>query len=205
MTNVGQLASSRLLLPPDHSSAGKFTFLVSEDTCTWPRPLRNHKWLRTSAAPFHERAASSSSPRAPAWLRTPAQRSCTCASASARHDCATGCTFCRAWDRNWKWTCITVRKQRPSTWGEERKKEKEKKTAQCLTFSITRVWDQIPGGQESHCSCVAPLFMDQIPNEIKPPSKMKRLGITSKVCIECVKWITVLSVEWFSQGKDQIK
>lgn len=73
----------------------------------------------TSDAPFHERMASSSSVRGPGlvfcvWALP--RLSWTCASASARQDCATGWTFCNACDRNWKCTCITVRKQRPSTW-----------------------------------------------------------------------------------------
>lgn len=73
----------------------------------------------TSDAPFHERMASSSSVRGPGlvfWVWAFPRLSWTCASASARQDCATGWTFCNACDRNWKCTCITVRKQRPSTW-----------------------------------------------------------------------------------------
>lgn len=78
-------------------------------------------WLHTWAAPFHEREASSSSvrgPRSELWERALAQRSWAWARASARQDWATGWTFCKACDRNWKWTCITVRKHRPSTWKE---------------------------------------------------------------------------------------
>lgn len=80
-------------------------------------------WLHTSAAPFHEWEASSRSvrgPRSELWERALAQRSWAWARASARQDWATGWTFCKACDRNWKWTCITVRKHRPSTWKRQR-------------------------------------------------------------------------------------
>lgn len=73
----------------------------------------------TWAARFQEQDASSSSvsaPRSELWEQALAQCSWAWARASARQDCATGWTFCNACDRNWKWTCITVKKHRPSTW-----------------------------------------------------------------------------------------
>lgn len=82
-----------------------------------PEDTRMHTW----AARFHEHEAPSSSvsaPRSELWEQALAQCSWAWARASARQDCATGWTFCSACDRNWKCTCITVKKHRPSTWND---------------------------------------------------------------------------------------
>lgn len=85
-----------------------------------PNLLCLQQALHTSAAPLHDLIASSSSFvglifEAPA----PLMFFLSWATASAKQECATGCTFCKAWDRNWKWTCITVKKHRPSTCGRQ--------------------------------------------------------------------------------------
>lgn len=64
---------------------------------------------------------------------------------SAKQDEPLGCTFCNAWVKNWKWTCTTVKKHRPSTCEDKRARDFQVVGWYCMTAinSQLSIWVEV--------------------------------------------------------------
>lgn len=96
----------------------------------------------TSAAPRQDRTASSSSDVWPAPDKPPPLLLFffSGTTTSAKHEWATGCTFCNAWVKNWKWTCTTVKKHRPNTCEDKRVRDFQVVGCYCITAITSQLW-----------------------------------------------------------------